>query len=190
MTVEVEDKERVDPAKPLAKPDHSLSHPAHRRKHDRGLWLIALFKLVKAALLLIVAIGALKLIHDDVAATVAGWVEAIRIDPDNRFIHSLFVKLAQIDDRKLEAISAGSFFYAALLTVEGIGLWMEKRWAEYLTVIMTASLIPLEVYEIVERRTATRVLLLAFNIGVVIYLIKKLRERNGRHTDSNRDGSR
>ncbi len=180
MTVEVEDKERVSATVPEEKPGLSPSHPARRKKHDRGLWLIALFKLVKAALLLIVAIGALKLIHDDVAVTVAVWVAAIRFDPDNRFIHRLFVKLAQIDDRKLEAISAGSFFYAALLALEGIGLWMEKRWAEYLTVIATASFIPLGVYELVERRTVTRVLLLAFNIGVVIYLIKKLRERNGK----------
>ena len=180
MTVEVEGQERAAATLPEEKPRLSPSHPARRKSHDRGLWLIALFKLVKAALLLIVATGALKLIHDDVAETVAGWVAAIRIDPDNRFIHRLFGKLAQIDDRKLEAISAGSFFYATLLAVEGIGLWMEKRWAEYLTVIATASFIPLEIYELVERLTVTRVLLLAFNIGVVIYLIKKLRERNGK----------
>jgi len=190
VTVEVKDKERVEEAVSQEKPGHSLAQPARRKKHDRGLWLIALFKLVKAALLLIVAIGALKLIHDDVAATVAGWVAAIRIDPDNRFIHRLFVKLAQIDDHKLEAISAGSFFYAALLAVEGIGLWMERRWAEYLTVILTASLVPLEVYEILERRTAPRILLLAINIGVVIYLIKKLRERNGKHEQQPKQGSR
>ena len=178
MTVEVEDKQLSAATETEENAGPSPWH-ARRRKHDRGLWLIALFKLVKAALLLVVAIGALKLIHDDVAQTVAGWVASIRIDPENRFIHRLFVKLAQIDDRKLEAISAGSFFYATLLAVEGVGLWMEKRWAEYLTVIATASFIPLEIYEIVERLTVTRVLLLAFNIGVVIYLIKKLRERNG-----------
>jgi len=175
----VQDKQRAATTVPEEETALSLSNPVKRKKHDRGLWLIALFKLVKAALLLVVAIGALKLIHDDVAQTVAGWVASIRIDPENRFIHRLFVKLAQIDDRKLEAISAGSFFYATLLAVEGVGLWMEKRWAEYLTVIATASFIPLEIYEIIERLTVTRVLLLAFNIGVVIYLIKKLRERNG-----------
>ena len=179
MTVEVQDKQRAATTASEDSLDRSSSKPARRKKHDKGLWLIALFKLVKAALLLVVAIGALKLIHDDVAQTVAGWVAAIRIDPENRFIHRLFVKLAQIDDRKLEAISAGSLFYATLLAVEGVGLWMEKRWAEYLTVIATASFIPLEIYEIVERLTVTRVLLLAFNIGVVIYLIKKLRERSG-----------
>jgi uncharacterized membrane protein (DUF2068 family) len=179
VTVEVKDKQRAAATEVEEKPGRSLPH-SRRRKHDRGLWLIALFKLMKAALLVVVAIGALKLIHDDVAQTVSGWVAAIRIDPENRFIHRLFVKLAQIDDRKLEAISAGSFFYAALLAVEGIGLWMEKRWAEYLTVIATASFIPLEIYELVERLTVTRVLLLAFNIGVVIYLIMKLRERNGK----------
>ena len=149
-----------------------------RKKRDRGLWLIALFKLVKATLLIIVAIEALKLIHDDVAATVSHWVSAFRIDPENRFIHKLLVKLAAVNDHKLEEISAGSFFYAALLGTEGAGLMLEKRWAEYFTVIATASFIPLELYEIIERFTLPRVLLLAFNIAVVVYLIRKLRERN------------
>lgn len=156
----------------------SLEARSKRRKpHDKGLWLIAIFKLVKATLLIIVAIEALRLVHNDVAATVSHWVAAFRIDPDNRFIHKLMVKLAVVNDHKLEEISAGSFFYAALLGTEGIGLILEKRWAEYFTVIATASFIPLEIYEIVERMTVPRLLLLAFNIGVVVYLVRKLRER-------------
>ncbi len=61
--------------------------------------------------------------------------------------------------------------YAAVFAVEGIGLWMEKRWAEWLTTIITASLIPLEAWEIVLRPTIGKALILLANVAVVGYLV-------------------
>jgi uncharacterized membrane protein (DUF2068 family) len=65
--------------------------------------------------------------------------------------------------------------YAAVFLVEGVGLLLRRRWAEYLTVIATASLLPLEVYELVERLRATRALIVAANLAIVLYLIARLR---------------
>jgi uncharacterized membrane protein (DUF2068 family) len=141
----------------------------------RGLLLIAIFKLIKGALLIAVGIGALKLLHRDVAEVVGEWVDALRIDPGNRYIHRLLERLWSLDEHKLKEISAGTFFYAALLLTEGFGLLLEKRWAEYFTVIITGSFLPLEVYELVRRATLAKVLLLAFNVAVVWYLVARLR---------------
>jgi uncharacterized membrane protein (DUF2068 family) len=88
----------------------------------------------------------------------------------------LIAKLGLMDDRKLEEVSAGSFFYAALLLTEGVGLWLKKRWAEYFTIITTCSLIPLELYEIANRVTITRVALLLVNLAIVWYLFLQLRK--------------
>jgi hypothetical protein len=55
------------------------------------------------------------------------------------------------------------------------GLWLRRRWAEYLTVIVTGSFIPLEIYEIVEHFTVLRVVVLAVNVAIVIYLVLDLR---------------
>jgi uncharacterized membrane protein (DUF2068 family) len=148
-----------------------------RGKRDKWLLLIALFKLFKGLLLVLAGIGAFSLIHKDAAAHVARWAAALRVDPDNHFIHGLLAKLGLMSDRQLEELSAGTFFYAALLLTEGIGLWLEKHWAEYFTIFVTGSLIPLEVYELCERFSATKVCVLLINVAVVVYLVVRLFNR-------------
>src|SRR2546428_331002 len=83
--------------------------------HSRSLRLIAAFKLFKGLALLAVGIGALKLLHKDVAAETARWVDLFRVDPDNRYIHRLLEKFSTLDAQKLKELSAGTFFYSALL---------------------------------------------------------------------------
>lgn len=140
-----------------------------------------MFKLAKGLLLLAVGIGAIKLLHKDLSELAANWITAIRVDPDNRLIHGLIAKLGLMNDRKLEELSIGSFFYSALLLTEGVGLWLKKRWAEYLTIIATCSLIPLEIYEIAKRVTVTRIVILLINAAIVWYLFVQLRKGHGRH---------
>lgn len=149
---------------------------SHKQHHGNGLRIIAVFKLAKALLLIGVGIGAIKLLHKDVAEVASDWIAAIRVDPDNRLIHGLIAKLGLMNDRKLEELSFGSFFYAALVLTEGVGLWMKKRWAEYFTIIMTCSLIPLELYEIAKRFTVTRIAFLVVNLAIVWYLFIQLRK--------------
>jgi uncharacterized membrane protein (DUF2068 family) len=161
----------------MAKKRTPVSHSG-REPDGKGLRLIAVFKLVKGLILVAVGLGAIKLLHKDVSELAANWVAAIRVDPDNRLIHGLIAKLGLMNDRKLEELSIGSFFYAALLLTEGIGLWLKRRWAEYFTIITTCSLIPLELYEIVNRVTITRVVLLLLNAAIVWYLFVQLRKNH------------
>jgi uncharacterized membrane protein (DUF2068 family) len=149
---------------------------AQSRPKSRTLFLIALFKLTKGVLLLIVAVGAHKLLHRDVADTVAHWVGILRVDPDNRYIHALLTKALSVTPAQLKAASAGTFIYSALLLTEGIGLLLRKRWAEYFTIITTAGLIPLEVYEIAHHLTTAKIVILAVNVAIVVYLIARVRD--------------
>lgn len=147
-----------------------------RHHGGKGLRVIAVFKLAKALLLIAVGIGAIKLLHKDVAETASDWIAAIRVDPDNRLVHGLISKLGLMNDRKLEELSFGSFFYASLVLIEGVGLWMKKRWAEYFTIVMTCSFIPLELYEIAKRVAVTRIAFLLLNLAIVWYLFIQLRK--------------
>ena len=152
------------------------------RQSDRILTLIAVMKLVKAALLIALGIGALRLLHRDLVDTVMHWIDVLRVDPDNRYVHRLLERIFNITPRQLKALSIGTFFYAALFAVEGIGLWMRKRWAEYVTVITTSLFIPLEIYEIFHHVTLTRVVVTVVNLLIVWYLILRLRtERRTAH---------
>lgn len=149
-----------------------------RQHRDRGIVLIAVFKLLKGLLLIAVGIGALSLLHENVAQAARDFIAALHVDPHNYYINRALMRLRVVDDHKLEELSAGTFFYAALLLTEGGGLWMRKVWAEYLTVFITASLIPLEIYELTARFTFTRVLVILINVAVVVYLIWRLRENH------------
>jgi uncharacterized membrane protein (DUF2068 family) len=86
-----------------------------------------------------------------------------------------------VDDKKLKALSIGTFFYSALFLTEGTGLALRKRWAEYLTIVSTASLLPLEVYEIVKRADAARIVVLVANIAIVVYLVFEVRRTRNIH---------
>jgi uncharacterized membrane protein (DUF2068 family) len=147
------------------------------RGRDKWLRLIALFKLFKGLLLLIVGVGVLSLIHKDAAAHVARFASALRVDPDNHYIHRLLGKLGVMRDRQLEELSAGTFFYAGLLLTEGTGLWLRKHWAEYFTILVTGSLIPLELYELWKHFSAVKIIVLIINVAVVVYLIARLHSR-------------
>ena len=147
-----------------------------RAKGRKGIWLIVAFKLFKGAILLAVGTGALSLLHEDVAAQVSHWVEAFRVDPQNHFIHAFIRKLWAVDDKKLVEFSAGTFFYAAIVLTEGIGLALHKKWAEYFTIFVTASLIPLEIYELVHKFSFMKIVVIAINVAVVVYLAFGLRE--------------
>jgi uncharacterized membrane protein (DUF2068 family) len=147
-----------------------------RPKTRKGIWLIVVFKLLKGLMLLAVGIGALSLLHENVAAQVSHWIEAFRVDPKNHFIHAFIRKLWAVDDKKLVEVSAGTFFYAALVLTEGIGLALHKKWAEYFTIFVTASLIPLEVYELVHKFSFMKIAVIAINVAVVVYLALGLRE--------------
>jgi uncharacterized membrane protein (DUF2068 family) len=148
---------------------------AGKTKGSRGLLLIAAFKLIKGLALLALGIGALRLMHKDVAAEVAQWIDILRVDPHNYYIQKMLAKLGMVDDRKLKALSIGTFFYSGLFLTEGVGLALRKRWAEYLTIISTASLLPPEVYEIAKHVGAARIVVLLANIAIVAYLVIEVR---------------
>ena len=163
--------------------DSASRRSSRKRSSDAGILAIAGFKVLKGLMLLAVAIGSLTLLDEDVAQQAARWVAVLRVDPNNHFIHALMVKLTRVDNHKLEQISAGTFFYSALLLTEGIGLFLRKRWAEYFTIFVTGSLIPLEIYELAKEFSKAKVAVLAINVAVVLYLAARVLQ------DGNRKGS-
>ncbi len=137
--------------------------------------LIALFKLVKAAILIAVGVGAFKLLHRDMATALEHWVMMLGLDPGNQWIDSALQKALNLSPNKIKLLGVGSFIYAGLFLIEGIGLWLVKRWAEWFTVIITSSLVPIEIYELSHHPSVTKVLVLIINIAVVVYLIYRIK---------------
>src|SRR5712691_5626407 len=136
---------------------------------------IAVFKLCKAVLLAAVAIGAQRLMRQDVRLTIERWARDIRTDPNDRLLHEVVSRLTGLTPQQMRAISLGLFLYAGLFATEGIGLLFRRRWAEYLTVISTALLLPLEIWEVIRRPHAMRWIVLLINLLIVIYLVIRLK---------------
>jgi len=157
--------------------EFSLPMASTRKPRLESRWMlaIAIFKIVKGLGLLAVGFGALHFLHRDLAAEIAHWVDLVRIDPHNHYLHWILEKLANVDEKKLRELSVGTFFYSALFLCEGTGLLLRKRWAAYMTIISTASLMPIEVLEICRRPTAARMFLLLVNVAVVAYLVREMR---------------
>src|SRR5262245_34900990 len=135
-----------------------------------ALAIIGGFKLLKGLLLLAVGIGALNLLHRDIADTLGPLISHLHVDPNNRHLNRALEKLWSLDARALKRIGAGTFVYAGLLLTEGVGLLLRRRWAEYFTVLVTGSFIPLELYELARRATVTRLVVLVINVAIVCYL--------------------
>ena len=145
---------------------------------DTGiLRLVAFFKLVKAALLIAAGIGILKLVHVNPAAQLDHWIARLGMDPASHFINHAIQRVTNIPPRRIRELGIGTFIYAGLFLTEGLGLWLLKRWAEWFTVIVTGSLIPIEGYEIYRHPTAIKVLVLLINLAIVAYLVYRIRRR-------------
>jgi len=145
--------------------------------HNHWLLLIALFKLGQALLFVAIGVGALKLLHRDIADDLYNLADRLHFNPEWRVIEFLLDKASLVNDPLLRRIGLAAFCYAGVATVEGIGLYLEKAWGEVLTLIITASFLPWEIFEIIKRITWLRVGLLTINVLVFMYLLKLVTER-------------
>jgi uncharacterized membrane protein (DUF2068 family) len=148
-----------------------------RRSRYFGVRLIGAWKLATALLASAAGIGIFRLVRADVAARFEHLATRLHLDPENRLIHALLVRLGRLSRADLQLLGAGTFFYALLHAVEGTGLVLRRRWAEYLTIGATASLLVPEIYEIACRVSLLRVVVLLGNLGILGYLVYKVRQQ-------------
>jgi uncharacterized membrane protein (DUF2068 family) len=148
------------------------------KRHDRGLLLIAAYKFFIALVFAAVGVGALHLVGKDVGDILSSMVSDLRFNPEGRFVNFVLDKASLLDDPALRRIGFGAFCYAAVSIVEGVGLYLEKAWAEYLTLAITASFLPIEIRELMHRFTWTRVGIFVINVVMLIYLVVIVIERH------------
>lgn len=139
------------------------------------LRVIAVFKFFKAASLIALSVGVFRMMHQDIGMRIQHWVEAMHLDPVNRHVVVLLARVANLSPAEVKKLGLVGLFYAGLFLVEGTGLWLQRRWGEWTTVVITGLLIPVEVYEIVRHPGVVKVLVLVLNVAVVWYLIHRIR---------------
>jgi uncharacterized membrane protein (DUF2068 family) len=145
--------------------------------HDRGLLTIAIFKLAKSAFFFSIGVGAIHFLHKDLGDAVLQLARALRFDPESRAVSLVLDKVDLIGAPRLREIGIATFAYSALALTEGIGLLLERTWAEYLTLILTVSFVPWELFELVAHPSAIRVAVFVINLAVLWYLVWLLRRK-------------
>ncbi|MDE3199902.1 MAG: DUF2127 domain-containing protein [Acidobacteriota bacterium] len=157
--------------------DSSAVDEYERKKHNKLLILIALYKSALAILFALVGVGALRLLHQDIGDLIDNVREALHFSPESHLVNFLMDKASLVDDPMLKRIGFLAFSYAAISLLEGIGLYLEKTWGEYLTLIITASFLPWELFEVFRHITWLRVVLIIVNLLVFLYLLKVVVEK-------------
>jgi uncharacterized membrane protein (DUF2068 family) len=148
--------------------------PPRHEHHAAVIRLIAVFKLFKAIMLLLLGLGALHLIHHDLQEFARNVIRHIHGDPYGDRFRALIGSLANVSDNRLRVLGVASFSYSGMYFVEGIGLLLTMRWAEWMAVFTTSGFIPLEIYEAIKHPHLIRLTVLLLNIAMVVYLIREL----------------
>ena len=147
-------------------------------EHDAFIKVIIVERIVKAIVLIALAIGFL-------IAGRKGWLsewaeyaqDQLNLNAGHSLITEVLLRLLVYVGHfsHITVVAIGAIAYATLEGTEGVGLAMRRRWAEYLTVIATGIAIPYEAYEVIHRITLFKVGALLLNLAVVGYLAYRKR---------------
>jgi len=145
-----------------------------QRRSRRVLRLIAAERIIRGVLLLGAGVYLLFHVNSDFGRVAERVLRAVDLDPRRPLFHRL---IAYLHHLHASEVRIAALSYGGLELVEGTGLWLDQLWAEYLTVIATSLLIPLELYELVRHPTALKAGGLVVNLAIVAYLVRLLRRR-------------
>src|SRR5213594_3176647 len=173
----------------MSKPAHEPAILQEPRRH-RYLKLIALFKIGKGVLLLLLGVSLLFLnMRTRWMDALSNWTADEILMEHSRAIDYLLNKLqAVLAGGTLRATGFLALFYTAVLFTEGIGVYMEQRWAELLMIFATAGLIPIEVRHIWHHPGVVGALILLVNCFIVWFLYRVLKRDKARvHIEQRRE---
>lgn len=142
-----------------------------------GVRVIGVFKIVKTLALLGAAVILSRARRGDATGQTIRFFERIGIDPGSHLARASIERVHGLSAHKLELFAIACVVYAAVFATEGTALLLRTSWSEWLTVLVTTSFMPFEVYELAERPTATRVVALVLNALVVVYLVVRIHAR-------------
>jgi len=158
------------------------------KQSGRLLPWIAAERAIRGVLLIAAGIYLLGHTGSDLGRLVDRLARGVELDTRRPFVRHLIDRLGQLSHHQLTFFGVAAIGYGVLEVIEGYGLWRRYRWAEWLTVIVTSLLIPVELYELVHRPSALKAAGLAVNVLIVIYLMRIV-TRRGRERQSSRPGS-
>jgi uncharacterized membrane protein (DUF2068 family) len=147
-----------------------------KKPPDHILALIAVLKLLKASMLVVVGVAGVLLPPQQLSA-IADQALVV-LHPGAHGVHRALSGLAGLESVTEKWLALLVLMYAVVFIVEGVGLLCGRRWAEWLSVVATGSFVPFELYEFVSYGGIANASTLVLNVAIVIYLVhRRLRDR-------------
>jgi len=148
-----------------------------RRRSPLLLRLIAAERAIRGVILIAAGAYLFGHLHSDLGKLADRWMRKVELDPNRHFLRRVVEHLHNVTTNEVKIFAFAAVAYGVLELVEGVGLWLDKLWAEYLTVIATSLLVPLELYELARKPSMWKAIGIAVNVLIVIYLAHRLRRR-------------
>lgn len=143
----------------------------------RLIRLIAAERFVRGVLLVIAGGYLVTHLGSDFGRLADRAMRAIELDPHRPFFRHLIEKLHRLHAGTVLVTGIVAILYGILESVEGVGLWLDLLWAEFLTVIATSLLLPFEIYEVIHKPSVLKAGGILVNLVIVAYLTWRLRQR-------------
>ena len=142
---------------------------------NKAMHALAFSILAVAALMIQTRLGSLKSFAERVLAGITSPLSDTGQYANKTWLNKELEKLLHLNAGTVKLVLIVAIIYATIEWTEAIGLWRERRWAEYLTVIATAGFLPLEIHELLHRVTALRAIALIVNVALLVWLIRNKR---------------
>jgi uncharacterized membrane protein (DUF2068 family) len=138
-------------------------------------WVVA-FKAFKTITLTALGTALLVTRREDPVDVLVRLALAVHLPFTSELFNRALTPASRLTVAKQTALAITAFGYAALMGTEGVGLYLRRPWARWLTIVATSSFVPIEIYEIVRDVTPTRVIILLVNVAIVMYLYVRKEE--------------
>jgi uncharacterized membrane protein (DUF2068 family) len=172
-----------------------LTVDAKTAKHAPTLYVIVAGKLAEGLLLLLASLSVYLLAQKNLPDLFDEFIRWIHLDPEGRFFNAISDRLDTVTPRNVHIVASWLFLYGMFKTVGGLGLAFRAPWAVWLAIGESAFFIPIEIFELIRRHTASGearmhtmfahpkagiAIVLALNVLIVWYLFQN-RQRLFRH---------
>jgi len=142
-----------------------------KRNGLAGLKVAAILEASKGVLVLLAGFGLLTYIHKDLHLAAVELVRHFHINPASHYPQVFLDLSARINDTGLWAMAAAARIYAVIRLAEAVGLWLDRRWAEWFGILSGSIYIPVEIFELTRSVTWPKVTVTLVNAVVIVYLL-------------------
>jgi uncharacterized membrane protein (DUF2068 family) len=162
-----------------------IPHPIiHDPAHIKGVRTVATIEFTKGIVVVLAALGVFSMRHKDIWGVAESFLEFFHVNPLHRYVGVFIDLVYRLSDVRLWKIAVAASIYVMLRFIEAYGLWYIRPWAEWLAIASGSIYIPFEVADLLRRPDWFRLLVVAVNVGIVLYMLAlRLEAAKKRHVE-------